>query len=152
MRAARLLKTKDGIGQEIESIYGFVDLDLGGKPTVLWERRNLRVHRLDEPLQHAFYPDVWVHKILVSRRMSSPLGLVMHEINTRWTPEVRKTNGLNQFVKCYCFGDGEGPNLFWYGAAWELSPKVEGGALTDATKIFSRHGFSCPKPRVFEYW
>jgi hypothetical protein len=157
MRAARLDDRLEN-AREIESIYGPIDLDLGGKPTVSWERRYLKLHRLDEPLQHAFYPDCWVHKILVNKRIDSALGNVMREINARWTPEVRKIHGLDQFLKCYVFGDGNKPNLHWYGAAWQLSGAVNGEMLGEAIKVFARHGFTYAglndkkRPRTFEFW
>ena len=156
MRLANLLPVAEAA--EMEILYGKFDLQIDGTPTELWENRNLKKHRLDEMLKHAFFPDVWVQKILVNRRVTSPLGQVMREINTRWTREARSAYGLDQFVKCYCFGDGSGPNLHWYGAAWELSQQVGGEALSEVVKVFTRHGFTwcgaTDKKRIrsFEYW
>lgn len=156
MRLANLIPIPET--QEMESLYGKFDLQLDGKPTPLWERRNLKLHRLDEPLRHAFFPDVWVHKILVNRRVTAALGQVMREINVRWTREAREAYGLNQFLKCYCFGDGDRPNLFWYAGAWQLSQQVGGEVLLEVAKVFSRHGFTycgaSDKRRIreFEFW
>jgi hypothetical protein len=82
---------------------------------------------------------------------------VFTEIADTFTPEARDAYGLNQFVRCYAFGGTE-PDLFWYGAAWELSPQVGGETLSEAIKIFQRHGWTyCwikdkHRLRQFEYW
>jgi hypothetical protein len=157
LRFASLAPVNDTISG-MELLYDKFDIGLDGRPSVAWERRNLKLHRLDEPLKHAFFPDVFVYKTWVNRRMTAALGQVMREINMRWTAEARSAYGLDQFVKCYCFGDGESPNLHWYAAAWTLSPQVSGEALTEAVKVFTRHGFTyCgaadkKRIRTFEYW
>jgi hypothetical protein len=143
---------------EMELVYGKFDLQLDGRPTVQWEGRNLKLCRFDEPLRHAFFPEVFVYKVLVNRRMLAPLGVVLREINLRWNRKERDAHGLNQFVKCYCFGDGDRPSLHWLGAAWELSPQVGGEVLTEVVKLFTRRGFTHggagnkPRIRTFEYW
>jgi hypothetical protein len=94
---------------------------------------------------------------LVNRRTAEALLRVFNEIETTWTPEARDAYGLNQFIRCYQFG-GKEPNLFWYGAGWELSPQVGGEVLSEAITIFQRHGWTyCwirdkRRLREFEYW
>jgi hypothetical protein len=77
-----------------------------------------------------------------SMSIGDALERVLLEMCAHFTPQFRSINGLDQFVKCYCFGEGTGPNLFWYGGAWRLSEQVGGPALEDARKIFVRHGFT----------
>jgi hypothetical protein len=143
---------------EMEELYGQFDLGLDGVPNTLWESRNLKKWRPPEMLQHAFFPQMYIPKVRVNRRIFGPIGLVYEEIAARWTAEARKAYGLNQFVKCYCFGDGPGPNLFWYGGAWRLSPQVGGEVLGEVIKVFTRHGFTyCGaldkrRLRDFEMW
>jgi hypothetical protein len=153
MRSADLALVDERI-TEIEALYGKFDLDLEGCPTLSWENRNLKRLRLPEMLQHAFFPDVYLVKVRVNRRMVGPLERVYLDICIRWNEQERKAYGLNQFVKCYCFGDGAAPSLFWYGAAWELSPQVNGEALTEAVKLFQKQGFTHDRKRLrsFEYW
>lgn len=143
---------------EMQALYGVFDIGLDGRPTALWEARNLKRWRSPEMFQLAFFPDVYVAKTVVNRRMLGPLALAYEEITARWTAEARAAYGLNQFVKCYLFGDGSAPSLHWYGAAWELSPQVGGEILSEVIKIFTRHGFTyCgttdkKRIRTFEFW
>jgi hypothetical protein len=157
MRFAPMAPVAEAI-PEMEKLYGRFDIGLDGRPTMLWEARNLKKWRSPEMFQLAFFPDVYVTKTLVNRRIFGPLPLVYEEIMARWTTEARQAYGLNQFVKCYNFGDGNAPSLFWYGAAWRLSPQVGGEVLGEVIKIFTRHGFTycgtTDKRRIrdFEYW
>ena len=157
MRFAQLAPVSDVV-KEMEALYGTFDLGLDGAPNALWESRNLKKFRPPEMLQHAFFPEMYIVKVRVNRRMFGPIALAYEEIAARWTLEARKAHGLNQFVKCYCFGDGSGPNLFWYGGAWELSPQLGGETLGEVVKIFTRHGFTHAyasdkrKIRTLEYW
>jgi hypothetical protein len=143
---------------EMQALYGTFDIGLDGRPTALWEARNLKRWRTPEMFQLAFFPDVYVAKTVVNRRIFGPLALCYEEITARWTAEARAAYGLNQFVKCYSFGDGDAPTLFWYGAAWRLSPQVGGEVLAEVVKVFTRHGFThCgvidkKRPRDFEFW
>lgn len=158
MRFVEMAPVSDKV-REMQKVYGTFDLDLQGRPNGSWEGRNIKIwHTGREMLQHAFFPDIYLNRIRVHRAIWKPLGDVYKEIVTRWSPEYRRANGLDQFVKCYCFGDGTGPNLFWYGAAWELSPQVAGEVLTDVIKVFLRNGFTHAytedkrKLRTLEYW
>jgi hypothetical protein len=147
-----------GAVKEMESLYGRFDISLDGTPSLVWLNRNLQKWRSPEMFQLAFFPDVYVKKVLVNRRIFGPLSLVYEEITTRWTVEARQAYGLNQFCKCYCFGDADIPSLFWYGAAWRLSQQLGGEVLTEVIKIFVRNGFThcglTDKKRVrdFEFW
>ena len=157
MRFAKLLPVSETVG-EMQQLYGEFDLGLDGTPNELWKARNLKKFRPPEMLEHVFFPGMFIAKVSVHRRILGPLGLVYEEIGVRWTMEARKAYGLNQFMKCYCFGDGAVPNLHWYGAAWELSPAVAGEVLAETIKIFTRHGFTYAgvsdrkRVRTFEYW
>jgi hypothetical protein len=153
MRSAVLAPISPTIS-EMETLYDRFDLDLYGRPTVGWENRCLRKWRPPEMLESAFFPGYYLAKVLVNKRLLGPLEQVYNEIVMRWTLEARRAHGLNQFVKCYAFGDGDKPNLFWYGAAWELSPQVNGEELTEVVKIFTRNGFTHDRKRlrIFEYW
>ena len=157
MRFASLAPVGSEI-EEMETLYGKFDLGLDGQPTLLWQGRNLRKWRMPEMMQLAFFPDMYVAKVLVNRRVFGPLEQVYGEIMARWTREAREAHGLNQFVKCYCFGDGDRPNLFWYGAAWRLSPQVSGETLGEVIKVFTRNGFTYRgdterrRLRDFELW
>jgi hypothetical protein len=139
---------------ELEALYGKFDIGLEGRPTPTWEARNLKRLRLPEMLQHVFFPNVYLARVTVNRRMMGPIERVYLDICSGWTERERAAYGLNQFVKCYCFGDGNGPSLFWYGAAWELSGQVNGEILTEAIKLFQKQGFSHDRKRLrtFEYW
>lgn len=157
MRFATLAPVNDSV-EHIQAVYGKFDLWIDGRPNVLWENRNLKLFKPVEAMRHMYFPDCWVHKFLVNKRLMVPLANVLREIHARWTREAREAHGLNQFVKCYCFGDGLGPNLHWYGGAWELSAQVGGDVLADTVEIFTRHGFKHAytsdkkKLRTFEYW
>jgi len=139
---------------QMEAVYGKFDLGPDGRPTPTWEGRNLKRLRLPEMLEHVFFPGCCLLKVTVNRRMMGALERAYAEICVRWTPEARRAHGLNRFVKCYCFGEGNAPNLFWYGAAWQLASAVNGEVLDEATEIFKRHGFKHDgrRLRVFEYW
>jgi len=159
MRNASLIGENTELVSTLQQLYGIFDIsDLTGRPTELWENRNLKKWKPPEMLQHAFFPDVYLSRVLVNRRMLGPIERVYDEIVTKWPMEARRLHGLNQFAKCYCFGDGSVPNLHWYGAAWELSPLVASDVLSDVIKVFTRHGFTHAylgdkkKLRVFEYW
>jgi hypothetical protein len=160
MRNAELASFGTGT-TEMEVLYDRFDLDLLGRPTIGWENRSLRKWRPPEMLEHVFFPGFYFAKILVNKRLVGPLTRVYEEIGEQWSMEARRAHGLNGFVKCYCFGDGPAPNLFWYGAAWELSPQVGGETLSEVLKIFTRHGFTHGysndktdkrKLRTLEYW
>lgn len=143
---------------EMEKLYGTFDIGLDGRPTMLWESRNLKKWRSPEMFQLTFFPEAYIAKVWVNRRLFGPLAQTYEELTARWTTEVRRANGLNQFVKCYSFGDGDAPSLFWYGAAWRLSQQVPVQILDDVVKVFTRHGFTyCgatdkKRLRDFELW
>ena len=157
MRNAELASVTTRV-QEIKNLYGLFDLAPDGRPREAWERRNLRNLRLEYPLRSPWFPDFWFNRVKVNKRMSPAISLVLKEIGVRWTPEFRANNGLDQLVKCYCFGDGNSLSLFWYGAAWRLSEQVKGAVLEDVIKIFLKHGFTYAYPtdqtrtRDFEFW
>lgn len=143
---------------EMKLHYGMFDLDLNsGRPTSAWEHRNLHLLRLGFPLRHAYFPDFWLKRIQVNQRAVDALAKVLKQIGETWSPEALEAYGLNQFVRCYSFGDGE-PSLFWFGAGWQLSPQVGGEILSEAIKIFQQHGWTyCwirdkRRIREFEYW
>lgn len=144
---------------EINTLYGLFDLDVStGRPTDAWEARNLHSLRLPFPLQSAYFPGFWHKRILVNHRAAEALLRVFQELAETYTPEAREAYGLDQFVRCYAFGGGKEPNLFWYGAGWELSPQVGGEVLSEVVKIFQRHGWTyCwikdkHRIRELEYW
>jgi hypothetical protein len=153
MRNAELVQANDYIVQ-LEAVYGRFDIGLDGLPTEQWENRNLKRLRLPEMLEHQFFSGVNLLRVQVNRRMMGALERVYLEIGKRWSLEARRAHGLNRFVKCYCFGDSSGPNLFWYGAAWELSPLVNGEVLDSVIDLFKQHGFKHDRKRlrVLEYW
>jgi hypothetical protein len=142
----------------MESLYGPFEITFEGVPALGWENYNLRKFQLPETLQLAYFPDAYLRFVRCNRRMIGALGGALSELVKTWSVEARAAHGLNQFVKCYCFGDGAGPNMHWYGAAWELSPRVGGEVLTEAIKIFTRNGFTWSgqedkkRIRSFEYW
>src|SRR4029077_5381798 len=143
---------------EINQLYGLFDLDINtGRPTVMWEKRNLHALRLPFDLQSAYFPGLWFKRVQVNNRAAEALNRVFQEIADSWTPEAREAHGLDQFIRCYSFGSGE-PSLFWFGAAWELSPQVNGETLSEAIKIFQKYGWTyCwirdkRRIREFEYW
>ena len=157
MRAVKLNAKVDHLDQ-MNELYGPFDLDVNtGRPTPQWEGRNLHNLRLPFPLHSQFFPDFWVRRIKVNHRASDALHNVLAELRTSYTIEALAKNGLDRYVRCYCFGDST-PTLFWYGAAWELSPMVTGDTLTDTIKIFGRHGWTyCglenrARSREFEYY
>jgi hypothetical protein len=140
--------------REAETLYGRFDLNFEGQPRPAWIARNMAWYRFHGPMRHAYFPEIFIYKIQVNRRMKDALGNALGELQKRFTREALQAHGLDQFVKCYCFGEGAGPNLFWYGAAWELSPQVGGAELEEAIRIFTRAGFTHDKKRLrtFEYW
>jgi hypothetical protein len=144
--------------QEINTLFGLFDLDINtGRPTDAWEARNLHSLRLPFPLQSAYFPGFWLKRVQVNRRAAEALLRVLQEMETIWTPEARDAYGLNQFVRCYQFG-GKQPDLFWYGAGWELSPQVGGEVLSEVITLWQKHGWTyCwirdkRRIREFEYW
>jgi len=157
MRLAGLAPETDKLA-EMQQLYGRFDLDIvTGRPTDIWERRNLFHLRLPFGLQSAWFPDFWYRRIQVNRRASDSLLRVLTDISQLFTPEEIHESGLDQFVRCYNFGNGK-PSLFWYGAGWELSPKVTGDPLAQAIKFFVRHGWQYEgvsdkrRVREFEFW
>lgn len=143
---------------EINTLYGLFDLDVStGRPTDAWEARNLHSLRLPFPLQSAYFPGFWFKRVHVNRRAVESLSRILNEMAEVWTPEALSAYGLDQFVRCYQFG-GKEPNLFWYGAGWELSPQVGGEVLSEVIKIFQRHGWTyCwikdkHRIRELEFW
>ena len=144
---------------EMTQLYGVFDLDINtARPTPQWEKRNLHSLRLPFPLQSAYFPNFWLKRVLVNRRAAEALSRTFAEIIETFSPEAREAHGLNQFVRCYAFGGGKEPNLFWYGAGWELSSQVGGEALSKAVQIFQKHGWTyCwikdkHRIRELEYW
>jgi hypothetical protein len=143
---------------EMKELYGLFDLDVNtGRPTVQWEKRNLHSLRLPFGLQSAYFPELWFKRILVNRRAAEALHKTFSEMATIWTLEQISEHGLNQYIQCYQFG-GKEPSLFWYGAAWELSSMVNGELLSDAIRLFQKHGWTyswiADKRRIrqFEFW
>jgi hypothetical protein len=157
MRAVRLNPKVEHL-EEMNDTYGLFDLDVNtGRPTPHWERRNLHSLRLLFPLRLAYFPDFWVKRIPVNQRAADALSNVLKELDQTHSQEELTKLALNHFVRCYCFGDAT-PSLFWYGAAWELSPQVSGEVLTEVIKVFGRHGWTyCglndrSRVREFEFW
>lgn len=157
MRNVALAPVTDRV-KEIQSLYGQFALGPDGRPPETWERRNLKSLRLERPLKSPWFPEFSYLRILVNRRMQDSIAGVLHELNTRYEPEFQAAHGLDQFVKCYCFGDGTHPTLFWYGAAWRLSEQVSGETLSEVGKVFTKYGFTSVglgdkrRLRDFEYW
>ena len=157
MRAVKLNAKVEHL-DDMNTLYGMFDLEVNtGRPTPQWEGRNLHSLRLPFPLRSAYFPEFWVRRVQVNRRAASALHNVFAELRATHTIESLAKTGLDQFVRCYCFGDST-PSLFWYGAAWELSPQVAGEELASAIKVFGRHGWTyCglenrSRTREFEYW
>jgi len=153
MRRVELAPLTDQVVM-MEKVYGRFDIGFDGFPTDAWKGRNLKLFRPPEVLKHVYFPEAYVKRTLVNRQMFDAIGRVYQDIVGRWNAQAREAYGLNQFVKCYCFGDGSVPSLFWYGAAWELSPVVNGEALDQVIDLFKQHGFKHDRKRlrVFEYW
>lgn len=157
MRFVELTSDVDRL-DDMNRVYGRFDLDINtGRPNDMWERRNLMSLRLMWPLQNVWFPEVWHLKIQVNRLAADSLAKIFIAMFDTFGLETLNKEGLSQFVRCYCFGC-KPPSLFWYGAAWELSPKVTGESLAAVTKIFLQHGWSYPglddrkRNREFEYW
>jgi hypothetical protein len=127
---------------ELVALYGEFDIGMDGQPRPGWLGRTLVPLRLQPRLQHYLFPDVYLTRILVNRRMVAPLAKVLEEFEKRWTYPERIENGLIQFVKCYCFGDGPVPQPSWWGASYHLSPKVDKVTLEQAIPFFTKAGFT----------
>lgn len=128
---------------DLVAIYGEFDLGLDGLPRSTWIGKHLVPFHLGRNrLQHYLFPEVYLHSFLVNRRMFPQLAKVFEEIENNWTPTDRTTNGLGQFVKCWCFGEGDRPTPTWWGASYTLSPNVGPELLEEVTKLFVRHGFT----------
>jgi hypothetical protein len=153
MRNAAIAPVSDAV-KEAETLYGRFDLSFEGLPRPAWIARNLMWYRFHGPMRHAFFPEIFIYKTLINRRMRGAIDAVFADFHQRWTKEAAQAHGIDQFVKCYCFGDGQAPNLFWYGAAWEISPQVVGAELDEVILAFKRAGFTHDrkKLRTFEYW
>jgi hypothetical protein len=143
---------------EITALYGPFDLDaMTGRPTEHWERRNLYKLRLPFALRHVYFPEFWLRRCWINKRASESMIGVLDQMAAQWTLEALSAYGLDQFVRCYSFGS-KTPDLFWYGAGWELSPEVGGETLGEMIKIFARHGWTyCglndkKRIREFEYY
>ena len=139
-----VLAPADEVIQNLERLYGRFDIGVNGHPTPQWEERNLRDVWLERRLRFYWAPDHWLTKIRVNRRMIEAIQGVLTEINARWDPKAAEKEHLDTFVRCYAFGGGEArtPNAHWWGAAWDLSPRLSGVALEETIKIFTRHGFT----------
>lgn len=154
MRVTGLDLIKPELAKKIEVLYGPLSIGPDGQPLEAWESRNIRKVRLGIQFRHSAFPDYWLKFIGVNRRMVRAITSVYSEAAARWTVEYQRAHGLNVFQKCYCFGDGEEPSLFWYGAAWQLPLVLKGEPLRELQKIFVRHGFT-PLPdneRILEFW
>ena len=111
MRAVKLNGKVDHLDQ-MNELYGPFDLEVNtGRPTPQWEGRNLHSLRLPFPLRSAYFPEFWVKRIQVNRRAADALSNVLFELAATHTIESLTKLGLNQFVRCYCFGDAS-PSLF----------------------------------------
>lgn len=157
MRQIELNPKMENLSQ-VNRLYGLFDLDaMTGRPTEAWERRNLHKLRLPFSLKYVHFPEFWLRRVLINRRAAQAMLGVLGQMAVQWSFEDLARVGLDQFVRCYAFGSGE-PNLFWYGAAWELSPEVTGETLAEVIKIFAAHGWAyCglndkKRVRQFEYW
>ena len=157
MRQVELISKVEHLS-EMNQLYGLFDLDINtGRPTDQWEGRNLHSLRLPFPLQSAYFPGFWLKRVQVNHRAAEALSRALVEMVEVWALEALVAHGLNQFVRCYAFGSKE-PSLFWYGAGWELSPMVGGESLSEAIRIFQRHGWTycghSDKRRIreFEFW
>jgi hypothetical protein len=154
MRVAGLDLLKPEIGKRIEELYGPLNVGPDGQPVDTWVTRNIRKTRLGVAFRHAAFPDCWLKFIPVNRRMVRAIVGVYAEAAARWTVEYQASHGINIFQKSYCFGDGDSPNLFWYGAAWQLPMALKGETLREMGKIFVRNGFTPREDneRILEYW
>lgn len=154
MRVEGLDLIKPEIAKKLEALYGPFGLGPDGQPLETWKARNIRKVRLGVVFRHSAFPNCWLRFVPVNRRMVGAISGVYAEVAARWTIEAQKQHGISLFQKCYCFGDGDMPNLFWYGAAWALPMALKGETLREMVKIFVRHGFT-PKDdneRILEYW
>ena len=75
MRFAKLAPVSDAVA-EMEQLYGRFDIGLDGQPNALWQARNLKVWKPPEMFQMAFFPDIYLARIRVNRRIFGPLALV----------------------------------------------------------------------------
>lgn len=136
--------------REAESVYGTFDLDFwSGKPTKEWEIRNM--HNVDLNLYSYFFPSFFHRSIQVNRRAYRALAAAYAEVRATFDQNEQKAHHLDQFVRCYSFGHGN-PSLFWWGGAWEMSPKLKGDALDWVADIFVKNGWKRAAPRIFEFW
>ena len=149
--------TEDGVKEEDKAklaqaqlVYGTFDLDYwSGKPTKEWEARH--IHNLQLFLHSYFFPDFNHRFVQVNQRASRSLSGVYDELRKTFDATEMKQYYLDQFVRCFCFGHGS-PSLFWWGGAWELSPKVKGDSLEWAAEIFVKNGWKRTATRIFEFW
>ena len=154
MRVEGLELVKPEVARKIEELYGPLAVGPDGQILDTWVHRNIRKIRLGVALRHSAFPNCYLRVVPVNRRMVPAITKVYAEIAARWTTEVLEKNGISTFQKSFCFGDGDAPNLFWYGAAWQLPLALKGEILREIVKIFVRHGFT-PKEdneRILEYW
>ena len=126
----------------LETLYGPFDLDAAGFPRKEWENRNVPEIALNRRLRWFWSPNCWLNKVRANRRMAKALVNCLDEIAARWDPLHAEKEGLDQYVRTYCFGCDGPPNPFWWGAGWRLSALVSGVALEEAIKVFTRHGFT----------
>jgi len=128
--------------EELVSLYGEIDMGPDGFPRAQWVGRTLVPLRLNPRLQYYLFPEVYLTRILVNRRMAPALAHVLEGIQRQWTYPETVENGLNQFVKCYSFGDGRAPQPCWWGASYWLSPKVQEDTIASVMKLFTKAGFT----------
>ena len=157
MKVAELSQDLAKVG-EMQQLYGHFSLDINtGRPTANWEAGNLTNMRLPFPLQSVWFPTFFFHRVKVNRRAVTALSRVFADLAQKYSLEALREEGLDQFVRCYEFGAGT-PSLFWYGAGWQLSPKVAGDTLAQTIRLFVNHGFHYEgiddkkRLREFEFW
>jgi hypothetical protein len=158
MSMSTLLAPVSRDAAELERHFGAFDIGMDGQPRPGWIGRTLVPLLLKTRLQHYYFPSVYLTRILVNRRMAPHLAQVLEQMEKRWNYQERENNGLNQFVKCYCFGDGLEPTPVWWGSAYYLSPKVSEATIKEVLRFFTKAGFSWggtlePKDiRRFDYY
>jgi hypothetical protein len=154
MRVEGLELVKPEIAKRIEELYGPLSIGPDGQILDTWIHRNIRKVRLGVSFRHSAFLHCHLRFVPVNRRMVRAITSVYQEVAIRWTLEAQEKSGITIFQKCFCFGDGDAPNLFWYAAAWQLPMVLKGEILREMVKIFVRHGFT-PRDdneRVLEYW
>lgn len=151
MRAVHLsLSDEEPKVDRAQKLYGTFDLDFGtGKPSSEWEIRNIALVSVN--LNSYWFPDFFHRSIQVNRRCAQALLGAYEILIARFDHQYRNSTGINDFVRCYCFGHGE-PNLFWWGGAWELSPRLTNDNLKEMIKIFQSVGWTQAGTHVLEYW